>query len=480
MAQPKKIWNFLMDKIGNAYGVAGLMGNLYAESGLNPINLQNSYEKKLDMTDSEYTAAVDNGTYTREQFIHDSAGYGLAQWTYWARKQNMYDYIKNTGASIGDLDAQLDFLWKELSAYTAVTSVLFKAQSVREASDVVLLKYEKPANQTEENLIRRAGYGEVYYIAYTDNTAEQTPVEAAPEEQPKPAATVEEPMPAVAAEDAIPEKQDNKSDWDSDLYPIEKFIMTKNRCYKANKRRVPTGIQVHSVGCKGTTRDRWRRWDDPAYSKCPNAFIDLNGIMQCLDWDVRPWLSGSGSKGNANDWCVGFEICEPSTSKDTPIAAAYLYGCVKWLCVQLCKEYGIHPSQIKCHCELHKERVASNHADVNHWWGKKGTSWEQYTMTRLRYDVANELGIDMNKPIINIEAVVRSTVKRGSTGTDVMILQQMLNSIGYVAGPVDGKFGKQTLSAVKSFQKQHKLKVDGVVGKDTWTALNKAALPAIG
>ena len=44
-------------------------------------------------------------------------------------------------------------------------------------------------------------------------------------------------------------------------YPIERYIMTKNDCYKANKRRIPTGIQVHSVGCKGTTRDRWRRWN---------------------------------------------------------------------------------------------------------------------------------------------------------------------------------------------------------------------------
>ena len=45
----KKIWDFLMDKIGNVYGVAGLMGNLYAESGLKPNNLQNSFNKKLNL-----------------------------------------------------------------------------------------------------------------------------------------------------------------------------------------------------------------------------------------------------------------------------------------------------------------------------------------------------------------------------------------------------------------------------------------------
>lgn len=462
-----------MEKIKNPYGVAGLMGNLYAESGLKPANLQNSYEKSLGMTDAEYTAAVDNGTYTEEEFVHDHAGYGLAQWTYWSRKQNMYKHIKNLGLSIGDLDAQLSFLWAELSKYTAVTSVLFKATSVREASDVVLMKYEKPKNQSEENQIRRAGYGEIYYMNFADSQS------AEPETENPEAAEEPQEQPAQDVDPSEPEEEKPARvmpDWDNPTYPIEKYFMTKNRCYKADKRRTPTGIQVHSVGCKGTTRDRWRRWNSPDYQKCPNAFIDLNGIMQCLDWDVRPWLSGSGKKGNANDWCVGFEICEPSTSKDTPIAAAYLYGCVRYLCVQLCREFGIHPSQIKCHSELHKDGVASNHADVNHWWGKKGTSWEQYTMSRLREDVAKELGIDMDDPIINPDAVVRSTVRKGSSGTDVKILQQILNSIGYNCGSVDGKFGSQTLKAVKAFQKVHGLTVDGVVGKNTWTALNNAVM----
>ena len=65
----KKMWNFFKSKGLNDYGVAGLMGNLYHESGLNPTNLQNTYEKSLKMTDAEYTAAIDNGSYTN--FIND-------------------------------------------------------------------------------------------------------------------------------------------------------------------------------------------------------------------------------------------------------------------------------------------------------------------------------------------------------------------------------------------------------------------------
>lgn len=81
-----KIWNYFKAKGLSDYGIAGLMGNLYAESGLSPINLQNSFEIRLKYTDASYTAAVDNGSYTN--FVYDKAGYGLAQWTYWSRKQS--------------------------------------------------------------------------------------------------------------------------------------------------------------------------------------------------------------------------------------------------------------------------------------------------------------------------------------------------------------------------------------------------------
>ena len=58
------IHDYLQKKGLSEYGIAGLMGNLFAESGLNPRNLQNSYENVLGMNDNAYVAAVDNGTYT--------------------------------------------------------------------------------------------------------------------------------------------------------------------------------------------------------------------------------------------------------------------------------------------------------------------------------------------------------------------------------------------------------------------------------
>lgn len=167
----EKIWKFLKSKGFTDFGVAGLMGNLYAESGLSPINLQNSYEKKLNFTDQSYTQAVDNGSYTN--FVKDAAGYGLAQWTYWSRKQNLLNYARSIGKSIGDLYMQLEFLCKELSGYSAVWKTLQSATSVFEASNAVLLQYERPANQSEAVQNKRASYGQAYYDEFAQSTTKE-------------------------------------------------------------------------------------------------------------------------------------------------------------------------------------------------------------------------------------------------------------------------------------------------------------------
>lgn len=165
----ERIWNRLNDEGFNDCGKGGLMGNLDAESGLKPKNLQNSYEKKLGYTDDSYTAAVDNGNYGN--FVKDSAGYGLAQWTYWSRKQDMLTFARAAGKSIGDLEMQLDFLCKELKeSYPTVYNKLKTAASVREASDIVLTQFERPADQSEAVKLKRANMGQKYYNQYVKKT----------------------------------------------------------------------------------------------------------------------------------------------------------------------------------------------------------------------------------------------------------------------------------------------------------------------
>ena len=161
----ERFYNFFMPLIKNPYGVSALAGNWRKECGFKANNLQNSFQKKLGHTDESYTKAVDDGSY--QNFVHDGAGYGCAQWTYWSRKQGLLNYAKEKGVSIGDEEMQFEYAWKELSqGYKSVLSALKTAKSVKEASYIVLTQYERPANQGEKEQAERTSYGEEFYKKY--------------------------------------------------------------------------------------------------------------------------------------------------------------------------------------------------------------------------------------------------------------------------------------------------------------------------
>lgn len=63
------------------------------------------------------------------------------------------------------------------------------------------------------------------------------------------------------------------------------------------------------------------------------------------------------------------------------------------------------------------------------------------------------------------------TVKKGSTGAAVRLLQRLLTDYGYDPGAIDGDFGAKTQSAVKDFQTDGGGTGDGIVGPKTWAAL---------
>ena len=165
------IWKTLRNAGYSKAGTAGLMGNLYAESGLIPNNVQGSYKKNNPgQYRADYTAKVDNGSISDYDFLHNGpggGGYGLAQWTYYTRKADLLSHARNQKTSIGDLKSQLSFLIYELGKY-GLTNKLKNSNSVRKASDIILTQYEQPANQGISVQEKRASYGQKYYDTYAN------------------------------------------------------------------------------------------------------------------------------------------------------------------------------------------------------------------------------------------------------------------------------------------------------------------------
>lgn len=178
-ADNKAIIAYLKGKGFSIFGVYGILANLIAECNLKSNNLQNTGNTKLNMSDAEYTAAVDNGTYTK--FATDSHGYGLCQWTYHTRKASLLDYAKRACKTIADWKMQIDFMCKELENYPKLLALLKSATSIREASDAFMCQFERPADQSEAAKARRASYGQKYYDKHETKAEAPTVLDEEPE-----------------------------------------------------------------------------------------------------------------------------------------------------------------------------------------------------------------------------------------------------------------------------------------------------------
>lgn len=179
---------------------------------------------------------------------------------------------------------------------------------------------------------------------------------------------------------------------------LRKLILTNNACYKAGKTIVPKGIMVHSTGANNPNLKRYIGPDDGLLGKnqysnhwnqdkpdgrqvCVHAFIGklADGTIatyQTLPWNHRGWHGSSGPKGSVNDTHIGFEICEDNLTDANYFNKIYKEAVE--LCVYLCKEFNLTEKNIICHSEGHKLGIASNHADVMHWFPKHKKSMDTF------------------------------------------------------------------------------------------------------
>ena len=96
----KVIWDFLIQKTNNPYGTAAIMGNLMAESSLNPLCTNGVKDGQQYAIDADHDLI---------DFAHDGKAFGLVQWCSWSRKQALLDYAKHKGYSVGGIVTQLEY-----------------------------------------------------------------------------------------------------------------------------------------------------------------------------------------------------------------------------------------------------------------------------------------------------------------------------------------------------------------------------------
>ena len=128
-----KIWNYFAQKGYSSKAIAGIMGNLQQESGLNP------------------NAKQPNGP-----------GRGLAQWSKGGRWDELVKWAKAKGLNPNSLDTQLQFMSKEMNS-RGLTPEYMNGMSLSEATEAFEKKYEAAG---KPNMSARNKYASSFYNQY--------------------------------------------------------------------------------------------------------------------------------------------------------------------------------------------------------------------------------------------------------------------------------------------------------------------------
>lgn len=102
---------------------------------------------------------------------------------------------------------------------------------------------------------------------------------------------------------------------------------------------------------------------------------------------------------------------------------------------------------------------------------KNGNYATSPTYVNTIMTIINKYNLTQYDSVVTGKTMARGILKMGSRGTDVTYLQQRLVVKRYDVGSVDGIFGVKTFEAVKVFQMDNNLVVDGIVGAKTWAEL---------
>lgn len=410
MTNEQKIWDAMLTIIGNPYGVAGLMGNLRAESRLEPVCLEVTYRTKFDVTSKTYTEQVDKG---QREFC-DGAGFGLAQWTYEGHKRGLLSYARYKGTSVGDLDTQIEYLQSDLNAFSSVLNVLKTATSVREASDDVLKRYEKPADTGEKVQKTRASYGQKYFDKYAD------PV------------------------------------WVGENLKALKII-------KLARQRIGDPYVFGALGeaCTVANRNKYSDNDNcprihGSAKSCAGCKYEGGHIYDCRGFTYAMLKEAAGilisAVGATTQYNTKADWLERGTTAD---------GMPDGVCCIFKKK-----DDKMSHTGLHIGGTQIIHCSGEVKTGVIDPTWTHWAVPIGLYSK------DYLKKMRRIKVV--ATLKKGSKGAAVKTLQTNLNTLGYDPGAIDGVYGDSTVKAVKLFQADQGLTVDGIAGIATQGAIEIA------
>jgi N-acetylmuramoyl-L-alanine amidase len=164
---------------------------------------------------------------------------------------------------------------------------------------------------------------------------------------------------------------------------IIEMYMTKNRCFTQDRRIKPKGVMVHSDACKAgiKARDWFKRWNNLVCSKAVHFFVDDVEAVKYLHAEKDHVTRGWHCAGKGNDMFVAFEMSEPKDYYDKAYFNKVYANAVELTAILLRDVVGtttVNEDTVLCHQEGYRKGLASNHADVFHYFSKQGKDMDDF------------------------------------------------------------------------------------------------------
>ena len=144
MSYHQTIYNLLRQAGMTEAGALGVLGNWECESNCEP-NRRQGDMSPYRTASKDYTERIMNGSLNKAQFANGTVGYGLAQWTYRPRQEELFDFWKSYGGRIDSVQMQVEFALKEFKRdFIADWRLLCSTSDIKEAVKAVCHRFENP------------------------------------------------------------------------------------------------------------------------------------------------------------------------------------------------------------------------------------------------------------------------------------------------------------------------------------------------
>lgn len=203
-------------------GIFGLLGNWQCESGLEAGRLQGDFNSFRTLS-KDYVARATNGSLSRDTFAKDAKGFGLAQWTYYSRKYDLWDFWKQSGKTLDSAEMQIDFALRELARdYSGLLSFLKTSQDLYSCVERICKEYERPAVNNVS-----ARFSAAYSLEKDFGSINTLPDDTPAENAEKPGKTSEEEQTVIPASEYWPPRVICKGMTGSDVEVLQAILKAR-------------------------------------------------------------------------------------------------------------------------------------------------------------------------------------------------------------------------------------------------------------